>query len=514
MYRPTAQLALSANLRKLALPLAVVAFTAGATNAFGGSPSLVAIPLLGSAANNWGMAITPDGLWVAGYSDDGTYPPYNLTPGFLYNVSAGTAVTAYNAPVGGQILNPVTGICYRTYAGQQEIILAGLAAGWDSSFNTTNGTAFGLVDRYSYGGSSQRPEQWLTNMRAAGGGDSFFDVWWDVHSSLPHQVRVGKFSGPWVAALTPTPGTWDTAPANSTIQACAISGTGRAVGYQNDPHQNYVWDWTGTGTATAWTFIGLDGVSDSGEAYAVSANGTIIFGRSADPNNSANPAALCGYKATFNSTMPGPATQLSINPLPNYPDVDFANTTLATVYGCTADGKYAVGMDYRRVERAVLWDTSSPNSLYWTVLDLMDFATAQGILTNFTSLDRAYNVGVSAAGDFVITGTGTLDGATRAFVLTVPKPLSAYSVWPPALRISASPAKYTLSFNSITNTPDYYNNFGYSLTNYLDYTTALSNPPGPSTWTTLLETQVNGSLTTVVDPNPPDRRRFYRLRTQ
>ena len=158
----------------------------------------------------------------------------------------------------------------------------------------------------------------------------------------------------------------------------------------------------------------------------------------------------------------------------------------------------------------MLWDTSDPNPAKWAVLDLMEFATAQGIAGSFTSLDRAHSIGVTATGDLAITGYGIIDYEQHAFLLTIPRPLSAYSVYPPTLSISNNLPGYTFRFNSIltgpvTPTP---------LTNYLEYTTALSNPPNPSTWTALIATQCNGGLTTVVDPNPADAQRFYRLRTQ
>jgi hypothetical protein len=167
-------------------------------------------------------------------------------------------------------------------------------------------------------------------------------------------------------------------------------------------------------------------------------------------------------------------------------------------------------MSYRGVETAVLWDTSDPNPGRWTILDLMQFATAQGISGTFTSLERAYSIGVTAGGDLAITGVGTDSGYTRAFLLVVPRPLSAYSVYPPSLIISNGPAGVTLSFNSILSGP--YS--GMALVNHLDYTTALSNPPAASAWTTLTSTPCSGGLTTLLDPNPPDPQRFYRLRTQ
>jgi hypothetical protein len=492
---------------RISIATSILCLTAWCATKAPAASSLVAIPLLGSAANNWGLAITPDGLWVGGYSDDSSIGG-NPTPGFLYNVTAGTAATAFNTK---QVLNPVSGVCYRTSGGQQQVVVGGLAAAWDSDLMTTNGTNFSSVRRYTYDGSGQKPVQWITNMRAAGGGDAYFDVWWDTQSL--GQLFIGKFSGAWdgtlVPVLTPTPGLWDTYSVGSGVEARAVSGTGRAVGtLGGSPRANYVWDWTGTGTVVEWQFNGLAGVTD-GEAFAISADGQTVFGRSPS-SDSFNRPGTWPYKATFDTTMPGAATQLSVNELPSFPDTA-GSDSLGVPYGCTADGKYAVGFSYRYMERAVLWDASDPNPAKWTVLDLTDFATAQGILGNFTLLNRAYNVGENAGGNIVITGIGgDAGGFTRAFVLTVPKPLSAYSVWPATLSISNTPTKYTFRFNSIASSP----NDPAPLTNYFEYTPALSNAPDLSTWTALVATQCVQGLTTLVDPNPPDQTRFYRIRTQ
>ena len=67
MSRPSIQSSSSARLRKLALPIAAVAITAGATNAFGGL-TLTEIPLAtGTYTENEARAVSPDGRWVAGF---------------------------------------------------------------------------------------------------------------------------------------------------------------------------------------------------------------------------------------------------------------------------------------------------------------------------------------------------------------------------------------------------------------------------------------------------------------
>ena len=68
---------------------------------------------------------------------------------------------------------------------------------------------------------------------------------------------------------------------------------------------------------------------------------------------------------------------MSVAQLPNFPDAA-GSANLAIPYGCTADGKYAVGMNYRGMEKAVLWDTHDASATNWTVTDLTDLALAGG----------------------------------------------------------------------------------------------------------------------------------------
>ena len=505
MSRVTTRPSLGASLKKLALPIVVVAITAGATNAFGGSPKLIAIPTLEGDIANIGRGITPDGLWVVG---DSYWSAYR---GFLYDV-AGSNV--YNVLATGQS-STASGVCYRESGGQQQIIVGGLAAGWNADYCFTNGSPSGAFigscrrDFYDTGDNHPKPVTGIANTRTSGGGDVFWGAWTEVAALNGLFAAVSRVSGDWQGQSTTVTNDYDTSTgAKSAIYG--VSGTGRAVGVISGLN-GCVWDWTGSGTPTVWQFNGMDGTL-SEVPFAISADGTIIFGRSysSDPINRPH---LWPYKATFDTNMPGPATQLSINELPGFPDtVPSAGTpgSAGLPYGCTADGKCAVGYSYRGFETAVLWDTSNPDPAKWTVLDLMQFATAQGIAGSFMSLDRAYSIGVTAAGDLAITGYGIIDYEQHAFLLTIPRPLSAYSVYPPTLSISNNLSGYTFRFNSILTSPSTLT----PLTNYLEYTTVLSNPPTPSTWTTLIATQCNGGLTTVVDPNPTDAQRFYRIRTQ
>ena len=125
--------------------------------------------------------------------------------------------------------------------------------------------------------------------------------------------------------------------------------------------------------------------------------------------------------------------------MPNFPDTT-GSTNLAIPYGCTPDGKYAVGMSYRGLEKAVLWDTSNPNPAMWTVVDLTDVAAANGLLNGFARLSRAYSVGTNAAGALVIAGAGVdtnNPARTRAFLMTVSPPIAPIA-FPPTVTISGA----------------------------------------------------------------------------
>ena len=132
-----------------------------------------------------------------------------------------------------------------------------------------------------------------------------------------------------------------------------------------------------------------------------------------------------GYKALVTSATD---SLQSIARLPDFSDAarEPGTTWAVTPFGCSADGRYAVGVCYRgadKGERAVLWDTGNADTNKWTVLDLTDVAAAEGILGSFNKLERAYSVGVNASGKPVVAGCGKYaDGSilrNRAFVMVV-----------------------------------------------------------------------------------------------
>ncbi len=360
--------------------------------------TLAAIPLLPGDTTNDARAIAPDGRWVVGLSGP---------LGFLHEVNT---TNVFNVIAGGAQASPLTGVGYRTVNGQREVIMSGLSAGWNTDYMTTNGTAFGSKRRDTYVGTA--PIAVLANGLAGTATDVFYSTWYDAGSSA-NQLYVGRLSGAWPATAV-----WDkTTASDTTAQTHGVSATGRAVGFQNtNPKTHCVLDWTGTGTPTTWVFNGLNGTA-AGEAWAISGNGTIIFGQS--PVSGGRPGSW-GYRAVVTSASPG--VLQSVKELPNFPETAGTAGSAALPYGCTADGKYAVGMSYRGIEKAVLWDTHDTSATNWTVADLTDLAMAKGAMGIFSRLVRAYSVGTNATGDLVVVGVGLDTNSPanlRAFVTTL-----------------------------------------------------------------------------------------------
>ncbi len=391
-----------------------------ATNIFG-SVTLTNIPPLPGDTTNDARAITPDGRWVVGLSG---------SRGFLHAVNTTNVVNVFTPDGAGSSI--VTGVGSRTENGQREVVIAGLSSGWHADFMTTNGTDFGSKRRDVNLGKA--PAAVVANGLAGTASDIFYSTWWDAKANN-NQIYVGKMFGAW--PMSPAAGTviWDTNGVSAGPAAAhGVSSTGRAVGFTNSTKANYVLDWNGSGRATAWYFNGLNGTT-AGEAWAVSANGTIIFGQSPV---SGGRAGSWPYKALVTSNSPG--VLQSVRELPGFLDTTGTAGSAGVPYGCTVDGKYAVGMSYRGMEKAALWDTRDPNSTNWTVVDLTELALANGSPDLFSRLVRAYSVGTNAAGDLVIAGVG-LDTNTpaglRAFVMTV-----ALSTAPvvPAPRVTMSGA--------------------------------------------------------------------------
>jgi len=386
-----------------------------ATNALALGPSLNEIPTYPGDTSNEGRAVTFDGQYVVGLStgDGGGR-------GFLYWVgsdgvtnviSADNAQSTVAAGVGYRTaLDPVYG------TNRTELIIAG---------NTTSGAAeFMTPDGGLTFGNKRRNANWTYGQTISVanqlGSDGASDAYYIISRSSAQTSLIinGKGTGQWVATVAYDQkgiATGDRSAMNG------ISASGLAVGWRGSStsqanKRNYKHQWNGNTTGAAAFFNGLDG-TDSGEAHSVSADGTVVFGRS---RTATDTASYYGYKVV------NPGAAQTINALPEFSDTA-GSVSRAVPYGCTADGQYAVGMNYRGQERAVIWDASNPDPNVWTVLDLTDLARNNGFLGDFTlNLRRAYSAGTNGAGDLVVTGFGVNSAATtRAYLMTVPKWIAA-----------------------------------------------------------------------------------------
>jgi hypothetical protein len=469
-----------------------------ASNDFG-TVTLAAIPTLSTDTSNEARALTPDGRYVVGLSGTGK--------GFLYDSVSTTVVQPVSSD--GAAAQIVIGAGYRSDTSQspaqQQLIVSGLSSGYQTAWMTTNsGATWGAKVRTSTSGL-KRPTVPLANGLAATASNVFYAIWTDEGTGPTDNwgMRVGKYSGAWPA----TPAWQQKDAAKPDIcQANGVSSNGRAVGWRRSGttglYVNYVVDWTTTNDPAVWSFPGLDG-TPAGQAYAVGTDGTIVFGSS--PVVVGGVTNSYGYKALFNAAYPGPAAQLSINPLPNLPGAA-GSASLAIPHGCTPNGKYAVGVCSRAgIERAVLWDTSAPEPAEWTVTDLSDVAAASGASGIFTRLARAYSIGTDTTGSLVIAGLGfdtNSPARTRAFRLTL-APGTPPVVTQPTVTISGSyAAGFTFSFVSAAS---------QSVMYILEYTTSLTPPCG---WTPIAASPGTGAVAILSDPNPSSGPRFYRIRAE
>ena len=440
--------------------------------------SLTSIPLLPGDSANEARAMTPDGAWVVGVSG---------SRGFLHRVN--TTNVYFVATPDGSESSILTGAGYRFENGQKQVVMSGLSVGWNAHFMTTDGLSFGLKRRDTYVGSS--PKIPPANALAGSTGDAFYSAWWDVTSGI-YTGYVGRLSGPWPMSAASGTVLWEKQriAGGSTLQLNGISSTGRAVGGRNTPRENYVVDWTGAATPAAFYFNGLDGAT-RGQALAVSANGQIVFGNSPRPGNE----ALSGYKVS----LPGPSQ--TIAELPNFLDTG-SSTTLAAPYGCTADGRYAAGMNYRGAEKAALWITTDPDPSKWSVDDLTEVAARSSGTGIFLRLARAYTMGTNNDGTLVIAGTGiATNGSTRAFVMTVTPPTPSTTLIPqPVVAITHSQVPSLLfSFATVNDAAVMY---------HLETKSDLAAPD----WITIASTPGSGGVALLEDADAKSGRGFYRVR--
>lgn len=469
------------QLKPLILLIAAVGF-ALTTNA--AASTLTVIPLHGAYSDNQARAITPDGRFVVGFH--GAFNSFSGDGGFLYDVAGATLHGPIVTPDGAQGA-AFMGVGYRTLAGQTEIVLTGYSQGAHANFMTTDGgLTWGLKRRDTTLGT-----QPLSLPAANAMAGTTTDVFYSAFRDNINYLRVGQSSGDW--PMTPL---WDakSVPAAESAVINGISGTGRGVGKRGS--RNYVMDWNGGGTAgVVWFPTGLQN-NETGQVFSVSADGCVLFGQSPVTDSEVRPGNW-GYKAVYSGQ-----TLQSIAELPYFPDTA-GSSSLLVPYGCSADGRYACGMNYRGSERAVLWDTGDPDPANWTVTDLTEFADAAGILGDFFFLRRAYSVGVNGNGNPVVTGVGSyFDGValyTRAFVMVIgatpaPRPLIT-SVE------GAGTGSVTVHWTNVVTTTNY----------VLQYTTNLTSP----NWSNLPPVTAEGATAWQTDQPPAgEGQRYYRVLVQ
>ncbi|MCX6892317.1 MAG: PEP-CTERM sorting domain-containing protein [Verrucomicrobiota bacterium] len=386
---------MNTRLTKTTLLCAALATTMGITAAHADSLSL--IPTVLTDTSNEGRAITADGQYIVGVSGASAH-------GFLYSVSSGTTVNILT-PQGAQS-TVATGIGYRTSGGQSQLVIAGMSSGLVGEFMTADGgTTFGAARRNATYTFNVLPS--YNSLGASAASDAYYVS--TSKGTANNPVYLNQGAGTWVPTITYS----QKGITGGTAVMNGVSASGRSVGYRQVTgiRNNYMLTWNGTGTPANNFFNGLD-ATQAGEATSVSADGSVVFGRSPITGSG---TTWYAYKATFTGT-----TETSITQLPLYADTG-GSVTMAAPYGCTADGLFAVGMDYRGREKAVLWLTKPDNT---QVIDLTEYATINGILGNWTRLTRAYSVGETtdlAGNEYaVITGVGVYNGTdTRGFVMTV-----------------------------------------------------------------------------------------------
>lgn len=385
-------------MKRVSVFVAVVALASSIAMAV---PTLTQIvPLVGQTASD-ARAITPDGKYVAGNSG---------ANGIFWSPGAGTV----KVDNGSSSHTNSTGIGYRTVAAGTEIVVGGNdSSGWVSAFGAADpgaGTPTWLWRARDANSSIQGASPRVPAANSVGGTAGV--NWYMTHDqksasnvNISIEQGSGDPTGVYAYGVKSTP---------YRANVRGVSGTGRAVGIRRDvstgsPNQNYYWNWVGATTPSQTKFKGLKAGSFDGDPFSISLDGTKIGGMApVDGGRAGNWPYL--YDVTTDT----------IEELPTFPDTA-GSTTNAVVYGVSPDGKWAVGQNYRGVERACIWNTIGNG-----ITDLTSWATTLGIMGNFVRLSRAYTVGVDADGQPVVAGVGVYnDGGVnynRGFVFVLPEP--------------------------------------------------------------------------------------------
>ncbi len=391
------------QIKRMFVAAAVVAMVSSGAMA----ASLVRIEPLDGATSSQGRAITPDGKYVAGISG---------TRGFFWSPDAGTV----NVIHGGRQSTEASGIGYRVVQAGTEIVIAGESAGFHTSFGAADpgaGTPTMLWSARETSGWPGGHNPVNPTANALGGtGTVHWYVTFDHGTSATAMRRIwlARGYGDPTGLLTGSYGDKNN-PVETHVRG--ISNTGRAVAGRRDGssangaagYRNTYYDYIGATTPTQTIFKGLRAGTQDGEAWAVSDDGMFIGGMSGVDDRFGQWPYL--YDVANDTIVE----------LPTFDNSDQGRSLNGIVYDVSADGRYAVGLDFTRgMELAVLWDTCTG-----TEIDLTQFAADNGILGDFTlNLRRAYSVGVNADGAPVVTGWGVdTNVAVIGFVMTLPSPI-------------------------------------------------------------------------------------------
>ncbi len=394
------------------LLMAVTVIIAGMTSAFG--VGLELIPTLTGDTANQARAITPDGRYVVGLSG---------SRGFLWDAGSGGAAINVLSSDGAQS-TVANGVGYRTSGGGTEVIVSGLTSSGPAEYMlTVGGTTFGAKRRNTT--LSANTMGAANQVGSMTGSDVYYVSSSQNAANQPVYLSYG--SGPWVATMTYS--SKGISGGDKSLMN-GVSAIGRAVGQRGAAtasNKAYVADYA-AGTPAVYNLTTLNdglngGVNTLGELWAVSQDGKAVFGRSFLTGTSGD---YHSFKTTISGFGAG-KVQGAVNPLPEL--VGTGGSVSRTIaYGASADGVYAVGMDYVSTEKAALWWTGDANPANWAVMDLTQYAADRNILGGWVRLTRAYSVGVDALGEPVATGVGVWspDGGTtvytRGWVMVIPEP--------------------------------------------------------------------------------------------
>ena len=269
-----------------------------------GTVALTGIPLLSGDTTNQARAVTPDGRWVAGLSG---------SRGFLWAAGSTNAINVIGSDgVQSLLLN---GVGYRTVNGQTQLVVSGISGTNYTAWMTANGgVSWGTAIK---GANGKKPTVPQANGLAGTLSDVFYSIWTDegTGSTDDWGLNIGRFSNSWPAAVA-----WGSKSARKpdTLQMNGISANGRAVGWRRNGttlvYANYVSDWQ---TASApWGFNGLDGTT-AGQAFSISADGTIIYGMS--PKGTTTGSTNYGYKTYVQRHRARPGHAAEHQPFTEFP---------------------------------------------------------------------------------------------------------------------------------------------------------------------------------------------------